>query len=249
MDGPRCGSTCTVQSGRSHHGKAERLCTDGRRPFVPDATTQVSSRQPWERIATRLSERIPLAGMARVAGLSAEYPQAYVNRTSEPVPREGQGRPPQRAVAQPVRRDGVFRRSQGQHAVELARHRRAECGAGRPSWWGARPGRRCRAVAVAASCRPPGRRGLYGVPVVRRSELACQPASRGRHGGWWYQSERALQQQHASETLALRPHDLVVFQKAAQPYRRHLAVHPARPRVVGPRASLVTTSHGLPKKD
>jgi len=37
-----------------------------------------------------LFEKLPLAGIARVTGLAADYLQAYVNRPYETVPREVQ---------------------------------------------------------------------------------------------------------------------------------------------------------------
>ena len=96
MNCPRCGSAQTVKKGRIHSGKAKRLCQDGRRQFVPDATKKVISPQTWERINKLLLEQIPLAGMARVAGISADDRQVYVNRTYETVPRAVQGRAPKK---------------------------------------------------------------------------------------------------------------------------------------------------------
>jgi insertion element IS1 protein InsB len=86
MKCPRCGSEHTVKNGRIHNGKAKRMCKDCRRQFVPDATKQVISPQTWELINKLLLEKIPLAGIARVAGISEDYLQAYVNRKYETVP-------------------------------------------------------------------------------------------------------------------------------------------------------------------
>jgi insertion element IS1 protein InsB len=79
MNCPRYGSARAVTNGRIHNGKAKRMCTDCRRPFVPETTKKVISPQTWELINKRLLERIPLAGSARVAGISEAYLQAYVN--------------------------------------------------------------------------------------------------------------------------------------------------------------------------
>ena len=91
MQCPRCGSTHTVKHGRIHNGKAKRLCKDCRRQFVPNATKKVITPQTWELIDRLLLEKIPLAGIARVTGISADYRQEYVHRTYETVPREAGG--------------------------------------------------------------------------------------------------------------------------------------------------------------
>ncbi len=51
----------------------------------------------WALIDTLLLEKIPLAGIARVTGISADYLQEYVNRQYETVPREVQVRAPKKA--------------------------------------------------------------------------------------------------------------------------------------------------------
>jgi insertion element IS1 protein InsB len=96
MTCPRCGSARTVKNGRIHHGQAKRLCKDCRRQFVPDATKKVISPQTWELINKLLLERIPLAGIARVTGISENYLQAYVNRKYALVPREVRVRTPKK---------------------------------------------------------------------------------------------------------------------------------------------------------
>jgi insertion element IS1 protein InsB len=97
MKCPRCGSEHTVKNGRIHNGKAKRMCKDCRRQFVPGATKKVISPQTWQLIDKLLLEKIPLAGIARVADISADYLQAYVNRKYEAVPREAQIRSPKKA--------------------------------------------------------------------------------------------------------------------------------------------------------
>jgi insertion element IS1 protein InsB len=72
MKCPRCSSAPTVKNGRSHNGKAKRLCKDCRRQFVPGATKKVITPQTWELIDQLLLEKIPLAGIARVTGISAD---------------------------------------------------------------------------------------------------------------------------------------------------------------------------------
>ena len=88
MKCPKCGSEHTVKNGRIHNGKAKRMCKDCRRQFVPDAAKKVITPPTWELIDKLLLEKIPLAGIVRVTGISADYLQAYVNRQYETVPRE-----------------------------------------------------------------------------------------------------------------------------------------------------------------
>jgi hypothetical protein len=73
------------------------MCKDCRRQFVPDATKKVITPQTWELVDKLLLEKIPLAGIARVTGISADYLQEYVNRQYETVPREVQVRAPKKA--------------------------------------------------------------------------------------------------------------------------------------------------------
>jgi insertion element IS1 protein InsB len=96
MKCPRCGSEYTVKNGRIHNGKAKRMCQDCGRQFVPDATKKVITPLTWELIDKLLLEKIPLAGIARVTGISADDLQEYVNRTYEAVPRVAQVRAPQK---------------------------------------------------------------------------------------------------------------------------------------------------------
>jgi insertion element IS1 protein InsB len=96
MNCPRCGSEHTVKNGRIHNGKAKRMCKDCRRQFVPDATKKVIPPQTWELIDKLLLEKIPLAGIARVTGISADSLQGYANRQYELVPRAVQVRAPKK---------------------------------------------------------------------------------------------------------------------------------------------------------
>ena len=96
MKCPRCSSEHTVKNGRIHNGKAKRMCKDCRRQFVPDALKKVISPHTWELINKLLLEKIPLAGIARVASISETHLQEYVNRKYETVPREVRVRAPKK---------------------------------------------------------------------------------------------------------------------------------------------------------
>jgi transposase-like protein len=96
MQCPRCGSAHTVKNGRIHNGKAKHMCKDCRRQFVADTTKKVITPQTWELIDKLLLEKLPLAGIARVTGISADSLQAYVNRKYETVRREARVRAPKK---------------------------------------------------------------------------------------------------------------------------------------------------------
>jgi transposase-like protein len=97
MKCPNCSSENTVKNGTIHNGKAKRMCKDCRRQLVPDATKKVIAPQTWELIDKLLLEKIPLAGIARVTGISEDYLQEYVNKKYAAVPREARVRAKKKA--------------------------------------------------------------------------------------------------------------------------------------------------------
>jgi transposase-like protein len=94
----RCGAEQTVKNGRIHNGKAKRMCKDCRRQFFPDATQKVIGPQTWALIDKLLLEKIPLAGLVRVTGISADPLQPYVNWQYAAVPREIMRHTPQKGA-------------------------------------------------------------------------------------------------------------------------------------------------------
>jgi transposase-like protein len=76
-----------------HTGKPKWMCKDCRRQFVHDPQHRVISAETKALIDRLLLERISLAGMARVTGVSPRWLQNYVNDTYENVPRMIQSTP------------------------------------------------------------------------------------------------------------------------------------------------------------
>ena len=64
------------------------MCKDCGRQFVENPTNKKISRETWELVDKLLLEKIPLAGISRVTGISEPWIQNYVNKKYELVPKE-----------------------------------------------------------------------------------------------------------------------------------------------------------------
>ena len=93
---PICASSQTVKNGRIHNGKQRFLCHDCGRQFVEHATKKVIDSATRELIDRLLLERISLAGIARVAQVSEQWLQTYVNQKYASVSRSVQVTPKKR---------------------------------------------------------------------------------------------------------------------------------------------------------
>jgi insertion element IS1 protein InsB len=76
---PRCGSNRVVKNGHIHNGKAKLACKDCRRQFVENPVWKPISAETKALIDKLLLERVALAGIVRVTGVSAQWLQDYVN--------------------------------------------------------------------------------------------------------------------------------------------------------------------------
>ena len=88
MNCPNCGSDNTVKNGTTRHGKAKRQCNSCGRQFTPDPVDRRIPASTWQLVDRLLLEKLPLAGISRVTGVSERWLQVYVNRKYEEVPRE-----------------------------------------------------------------------------------------------------------------------------------------------------------------
>lgn len=93
---PICASSHTVKNGHIHNGKQRFVCHDGGRQFVEQPTKKVIDTATRELIDRLLLERISLAGIARVAQVSEQWLQTYVNEKYAKVPRQVQVTPKKR---------------------------------------------------------------------------------------------------------------------------------------------------------
>ena len=87
MQCPRCQGTRVVKNGTIHTGKPKWMCKDCRRQFVTDPVQLRISDDTKQTIDKLLLERVSLAGIVRVTGVSARWLQYYVNAKYAAVPR------------------------------------------------------------------------------------------------------------------------------------------------------------------
>jgi len=85
---PTCKSESVVKNGFNSTGKQMYLCNDCGRQFVLNPEKGPISDEKKELIDRLLLERISLAGIARVVGVSESWLQNYVNEKYAQTPRE-----------------------------------------------------------------------------------------------------------------------------------------------------------------
>ena len=76
---PRCGSSLVIKSGHIHNGKSKFACTICKRKFVGSLKWRSVSAETKALIDRLLLERVSLAGIARMTGVSSQWLQTYVN--------------------------------------------------------------------------------------------------------------------------------------------------------------------------
>ena len=93
MQCPRCQSEQIVKNGTAHNGKPKYVCKDCQRQFVENPESRRISDETTALIDKLLLERLSLAGIARVTGVSERWLQTYVNENYAEQPRQAQVRP------------------------------------------------------------------------------------------------------------------------------------------------------------
>jgi len=88
MKCPRCESEQIVKNGSIHTGKQKYMCKVCGRQFVEDPENQPISDETKALIDKLLLEKLPLAGIIRVTGVSETWLQGYVNQKYEQVPQQ-----------------------------------------------------------------------------------------------------------------------------------------------------------------
>jgi len=92
MKCPRCESEQIIKNGSIHNGKQKYRCKACGRQFVEDPQYRVISDETKTLINKLLLEKVPLAGIVRVTGVSERWLQNYVNDLYQEVPRQVQVR-------------------------------------------------------------------------------------------------------------------------------------------------------------
>jgi insertion element IS1 protein InsB len=85
---PRCQSEKVVRNGYIHNGKPKYACKACGRQFVDNPQQKRISDQTKAVVDKLLLERVSLAGIVRVTGVSARWLQDYVNRKYEAQPQQ-----------------------------------------------------------------------------------------------------------------------------------------------------------------
>ncbi len=85
---PRCNSENVMKNGFIHNGKLNYQCKDCTRQFVLNPKNKKINRETKDLIDKLLLERLALAAIARVAGVSERWLQKYVNEKFENIEKE-----------------------------------------------------------------------------------------------------------------------------------------------------------------
>ena len=88
MKCPKCSSEQIIKNGSIHTGKQKYQCKKCGRQFVENPKHPMISGETKDLIDKLLLEKLPLAGIVRVTGVSETWLQNYVNDKYEQVPRQ-----------------------------------------------------------------------------------------------------------------------------------------------------------------
>ena len=88
MNCPRCHSENIIKNGSIHNGKQKYECKECKRQFVENPENKIISSEIKILIDKLLCEKIPLAGICRVTGISEPWLQNYVYKKYESVPKQ-----------------------------------------------------------------------------------------------------------------------------------------------------------------
>ena len=70
------------------NGKKKYACKDCDRQFVENPQNKIIPSEDWELVDKLLLEKIPIAGISRVTGISEPWLQKYINEKYDNTPRE-----------------------------------------------------------------------------------------------------------------------------------------------------------------
>lgn len=88
MDCPKCGSKRTKKNGKSHTKKQNHYCHDCDRQFLEGGTGWFISEGQKELVNKLLLERISLAGICRVVGVSKGWLYNYIKELYNSLPED-----------------------------------------------------------------------------------------------------------------------------------------------------------------
>ncbi len=82
----QCGSEEVIKNGSIHNGKQKFMCKKCGRQFVENPQNIIISQETKDLIDKLLLERMALAAIVRVTGVSEHWLQDYVNQKYDAVP-------------------------------------------------------------------------------------------------------------------------------------------------------------------
>lgn len=85
---PDCNSLNIVKNGSIHTGRPKFMCKDCKRQFVENPRNKIIPKEDWDRVEKLLLEKIPIAGISRVTGISEPRLQRYINKKYEDIPKK-----------------------------------------------------------------------------------------------------------------------------------------------------------------
>lgn len=85
MNCSECDSQNIIKNGSTHNGKPKFMCKDCGRQFVENPTKKIISQETWDLVDKLLLEKIPIAGISRVTGISEPWIQKYINNKYENI--------------------------------------------------------------------------------------------------------------------------------------------------------------------
>ena len=85
MNCPKCDSQNIIKNGSTHNGKSKFMCNDCGRQFIENPTKKIISQETWDLVDKLLLEKIPIAGISRVTGISEPWLQKYINDKYENI--------------------------------------------------------------------------------------------------------------------------------------------------------------------
>ncbi len=85
MNCQECDSQNIIKNGSIHNGKPKFMCKDCGRQFVENPTKKIISQETWDLVDKLLLEKIPIAGISRVTGISEPWLQKYINNKYENI--------------------------------------------------------------------------------------------------------------------------------------------------------------------
>lgn len=88
MKCPKCNWKNIIKNGSIHNGTQKYACKKCQRQFVENPTKKTISPEEWELVDKLLLEKIPIAGISRVTGISEPWLQKYINRKFENTPQK-----------------------------------------------------------------------------------------------------------------------------------------------------------------